>query len=72
MSVMPGPGVRNVIKNVFHVNLHQDPIRVSVEEDSNAKNDALVAFAGSIFQTDWGGGVSTFERPPQTIGQWND
>jgi hypothetical protein len=70
MSVIPELGVRNVIKNVFDVNLHHDPIRVSVEEDSNAKNDGLVAFAGSIFQTD--GGVSTFERPPQTIGQWND
>jgi hypothetical protein len=56
MSVMPGPGVRNVIKNVFDVNLHHDPIRVSVEEDSNAKNDGLVAFGGSIFQTDGGGG----------------
>ncbi len=37
MSVMPGPRVRNVIKNVFDVNLHHDPIRVSVEEDSNAQ-----------------------------------
>ncbi len=46
MSVMPGSGVRNVIKNVFDVNLHHDPIRVSVEEDSNAKNDGLVAFRG--------------------------
>jgi hypothetical protein len=46
MSVMPGPGVRNVIKNAFDVNLHHDPIRVSVEEDSNAKNDGLVAFRG--------------------------
>jgi hypothetical protein len=46
MSVMPEPGVRNVIKNAFDVNLHHDPIRVSVEEDSNAKNDGLVAFRG--------------------------
>ncbi len=46
MSVMPGPGVRNVIKNVFYVNLHHDPIRVLVEEDSHAKNDGLVAFKG--------------------------
>ncbi len=46
MSVMPGPGVRNVIKNAFDVNLHHDPIRVSVEEDFNAKNDGLVAFRG--------------------------
>jgi len=46
MSVMPGPGVTNVIKNVFDVNLHHDPIRVLVEEDSNAKNDGLVAFRG--------------------------
>jgi hypothetical protein len=38
MSVMPKPGVRNVIKNVFDVNLHPDPIKVLVEEDSNAKN----------------------------------
>jgi hypothetical protein len=34
MSVMPGPGV----KNVFDINLHHDPIRVLVEENSNAKN----------------------------------
>jgi hypothetical protein len=38
MSVMPGPRVKNVIKNVFDVNLHHDPIKVLVEEDSNAKN----------------------------------
>jgi hypothetical protein len=46
MSVMPRPGVRNVIKNVFDVHLHHDPIKVSVEEDSNAKNDGLLAFSG--------------------------
>jgi hypothetical protein len=46
MSVMPRPGVRNVIKNVFDINLHHDPIRVLVEKDSNAKNDGLLAFRG--------------------------
>jgi glycine betaine/choline ABC-type transport system substrate-binding protein len=46
MSVMPGPRIRNGIKNVFDVNLHHDPIRVSVEEDFNAKNDGLLAFKG--------------------------
>ncbi len=70
MSVMPGPGVRNVIQNVFDVNLHHDPIKVLVEEDSNAKNDGLVAFWGQYSKLM--GGISTFERPPQTIGQWND
>ncbi len=43
MSVMPRPRVKNVIKNVFDVNLRHDPIEVSVEEDSNAKNDGLLA-----------------------------
>ncbi len=46
MSVMPRAGVRNVIKNVFDIDLHHDPIKVSVEEDSNAKNDGLLAFRG--------------------------
>jgi hypothetical protein len=44
MSVMPGPGFRNVIKNVFDVNLHHDPIRVSVEEDSNDNNTKTFEF----------------------------
>jgi hypothetical protein len=46
MSVMPGPEVKNVIKNIFYVNLHHHPIKVLVEEDSHAKNDGLVAFRG--------------------------
>jgi hypothetical protein len=43
---MPGTGVGNVIKNVFDIDLHHDPIRVSVGENSNAKNDGLLAFRG--------------------------
>jgi hypothetical protein len=67
---MPGPGVRNIIKNIFDVDLHHDPIRVLVDEDSHAKNDGLLALGGQYSKLM--GGISAFEGPPETIGPWND
>ncbi len=37
---------RNFIKNIFNVNLHHGPIRVSVEEGSYVKRDGLISSRG--------------------------
>jgi hypothetical protein len=37
---------KNVIKNVFYVNLHHDPIRVKVKKGSNAKKDGITTSKG--------------------------
>jgi hypothetical protein len=34
---------RNVIKSVFDIDLHHDPIKVSVKEDFDAKKDDFIA-----------------------------
>jgi hypothetical protein len=41
---------RNVIKNVFDVDLHHSPIRMSIEEGSYAKRDGLIASKGQYYK----------------------
>jgi hypothetical protein len=47
---------RNIIKSVFNINLHHDPIKVLVEEGSDAKKDGLIASKGLYSNLMGGGG----------------
>jgi len=60
---------RNIIKNVFNVDLHHGPIKVKVKEGSDAKRNGLIASRGQYSKLM---GIRVFEMALEVVRQWGN
>jgi hypothetical protein len=56
--------LKNVIKSIFDINMHHNPIKVWVKDGFDAKK-MVSHFQGSIFQSNWG--ISALEITSKVV-----
>jgi hypothetical protein len=69
-TILQKNSLRNVIKNVFSIDLHHNLVQVQVEEGSDAKRNSFIIFKGRYSKSM--GGIGAPEMTPEVIGEWND